>query len=481
MGSDFDRNVYIVAIVTSSLSCVGCFVVFAAWIFLKDTRSTGRRLLLFLTTADLLTAVGNLIGASWALELSSSGRPAMNSSQALHSCQYPNGICVVQSFLSSVGSLASFFWTMLIAWQVRETLVGERSSWMDKPKYQWLLHLLAWGVPVLILTAAAADGKLGYWQSSENHTSLIPKTTTVSPNMSMTFFYHETAYPSLDATKPRQDNTVVVAVDGHAENAAFEGGGYSGSKEDLLRGSTAGWCWIKICEGDELHWGLVVFLTLLTGKGWEMVAYIVVPTIYFNIKGKLQRTVLKASASRLDKAVLEAVKKAHRAMTAVPLMFIALRIWGTIRYVANITVWITGSSTEPWFEVLFNKIFLVLHCHYFRHRVILNNNQNYTVLAIITIRTDHHGIKCYQYLWSARLPVHCQHRRHHHLYPFLGRLLGHLRLVDPDEERPDSKPTHASIFNHRRFLCGNGPANGGKLDAESPPAFKWDKLQLRRP
>ncbi|XP_023933426.1 uncharacterized protein LOC106152399 [Lingula anatina] len=250
---------------------------------------------------------------------------------------------------------------MLIAWQVRETLVGERSSWMDKPKYQWLLHLLAWGVPVLILTAAAADGKLGYWQSSENHTSLIPKTTTVSPNMSMTFFYHETAYPSLDATKPRQDNTVVVAVDGHAENAAFEGGGYSGSKEDLLRGSTAGWCWIKICEGDELHWGLVVFLTLLTGKGWEMVAYIVVPTIYFNIKGKLQRTVLKASASRLDKAVLEAVKKAHRAMTAVPLMFIALRIWGTIRYVANITVWITGSSTEPWFEVLFNKIFLVLH------------------------------------------------------------------------------------------------------------------------
>jgi len=51
--------------VTSILSIVGCVLLIVADIAFRDLRSAGRRLLTWLSLADCLTAIGNLLGVTW--------------------------------------------------------------------------------------------------------------------------------------------------------------------------------------------------------------------------------------------------------------------------------------------------------------------------------------------------------------------------------------------------------------------------------
>jgi len=50
---------------TSCLSIVGCMLLIGADVAFRDLRSDGRRLLTWLSVADCLTAVGNLLGVIW--------------------------------------------------------------------------------------------------------------------------------------------------------------------------------------------------------------------------------------------------------------------------------------------------------------------------------------------------------------------------------------------------------------------------------
>ena len=50
---------------TSTLSMFGCALLVAADAAFRDLRSSGRRLLTWLSVADCLTAIGNLLGVTW--------------------------------------------------------------------------------------------------------------------------------------------------------------------------------------------------------------------------------------------------------------------------------------------------------------------------------------------------------------------------------------------------------------------------------
>ena len=51
--------------VTSILSIIGCALLIVADVAFRDLRSAGRRLLTWLSVADCLTAIGNLLGVTW--------------------------------------------------------------------------------------------------------------------------------------------------------------------------------------------------------------------------------------------------------------------------------------------------------------------------------------------------------------------------------------------------------------------------------
>jgi len=50
---------------TSILSIVGCVLLIVADVVFRELRSSGRRLLTWLSVADCLTAVGNILGVTW--------------------------------------------------------------------------------------------------------------------------------------------------------------------------------------------------------------------------------------------------------------------------------------------------------------------------------------------------------------------------------------------------------------------------------
>ena len=58
-----------------------------------------------------------------------------------------------------------------------------------------------------------------------------------------------------------------------------------GNSDDLV---SSGWCWIRI---NKQHWGKTVLWMCLAGKGWEILAYIVISVFYVLVKLQIRREV----------------------------------------------------------------------------------------------------------------------------------------------------------------------------------------------
>lgn len=59
----------------------------------------------------------------------------------------------------------------------------------------------------------------------------------------------------------------------------------AGNSDDLV---SSGWCWIKIYKQ---HWWKTVLWMCLAGKGWEILAYIVISVFYVLVKLQIRREV----------------------------------------------------------------------------------------------------------------------------------------------------------------------------------------------
>ncbi|KAJ8017240.1 hypothetical protein DPEC_G00015750 [Dallia pectoralis] len=93
---------------------------------------------------------------------------------------------------------------------------------------------------------------------------------------------------------------------------------------------SVGWCWVSIQAPDHVLW------ILLTGKIWEILAYLILPILYILIKKHIHRAHEALSEYRPILArnpnSQSPSSMADMKLIFIPVIFISLRIWSTIRF-----------------------------------------------------------------------------------------------------------------------------------------------------
>lgn len=128
-------------LVTSSLlTLVGSLLIMVTFALYKEIRTSSRHIIVCISIADFITAVGNLGGAFLPIK----NRPG----------------CVVTSFLGSTALCSSFLWTMMLAVFLYLTLVKDKLQLATSLIVPWF-HLICWGIPLVINIVAVTTGRLG--------------------------------------------------------------------------------------------------------------------------------------------------------------------------------------------------------------------------------------------------------------------------------------------------------------------------------
>ncbi|XP_057551536.1 G-protein coupled receptor 157 [Hippopotamus amphibius kiboko] len=229
-----------VVLLSCALSALGSVLLVATHALWPDLRTRARRLLLFLSLADLLSAASYFYGV-------------------LQDFQDTSWDCVLQGALSTFANTSSFFWTVAIALYLYLSIVRTARG-PGVGRLLWVFHIVSWGVPLVITATAVALNKIGY-----------------------------------DASD--------VSV---------------------------GWCWIALEADDRLLW------LLLTGKLWELLAYITLPVLYLLIRKHINRA--HEALSEYRPIMSQAHQLQHHPSVAdkklilIPLIFICLRVWSTVRF-----------------------------------------------------------------------------------------------------------------------------------------------------
>ncbi|KAG7227103.1 hypothetical protein INR49_022450 [Caranx melampygus] len=230
----------VVVLFSCALSFVGSSLIILTYIAWSDLRTTPRRLLVYLSVSDWLSAVSYAYGV-WRV------------------FQTDSVDCIVQGAVSTFANTSSFFWTVAIAVYLYVFIV--RSSQRVADSLELIFHLVSWGIPLIITVAAVSLSKIGY-----------------------------------DASE--------VSV---------------------------GWCWVRIHTPDRVLW------MLLTGKIWEFLAYVTLPVLYILIKRHIHIAHAALSEYRPILAHRPAAPSfssmADTKLTLIPVIFIILRIWSTVRFI----------------------------------------------------------------------------------------------------------------------------------------------------
>ncbi|XP_069466131.1 G-protein coupled receptor 157 [Ambystoma mexicanum] len=233
----------VTVLLSCALSVVGCILIICTHALWPELRSRPRELLLYLSVADLLSAVAYAYGV-------------------LRNFESSTWDCVVQGALSTFANTSSFFWTVAVALYLYITIVRARPSLADGLLFTF--HAVSWGVPLLITVIAVSLNKIGY----------------------------DASYVSV------------------------------------------GWCWVSIEAHDRVLW------MLLAGKVWEILAYIILPILYLLIKKHINRAHDALSEYRPILASAPACPPrtaiADKKLIFIPLIFIVLRIWSTVRFILTL-------------------------------------------------------------------------------------------------------------------------------------------------
>ncbi|XP_064385388.1 G-protein coupled receptor 157-like [Halichondria panicea] len=105
--------------------------------------------------------------------------------------------------------------------------------------------------------------------------------------------------------------------------------------------AAATWCYIAQPPSqydDGLAKDTVLWL-FLGGKFWEILSYFLVVGLYIAIKVQVRKqTKIGESENILSAGLISVVKKADRKLTFIPIVFVLLRIWGTIQFFYSLAV-----------------------------------------------------------------------------------------------------------------------------------------------
>lgn len=243
MADENETEVYayeqVLILISCVLSFLGSTLIICTYVIWTDLRTKPRKLLVYLSVADLLSAISYSYGVGKIFKSNTWD-------------------CVLQGAISTFANTSSFFWTVAIAVYLYIFIVRSNQQLADS-LVLWF-HIISWGVPLGITVAAVSLQKIGY-----------------------------------DASE--------VSV---------------------------GWCWVSIHAPDYVLW------MLLTGKIWEFTAYLTLPVLYILIKKHIHRAhaalseyrpILASSSQAQSRSSM-----ADRKMTLIPIIFITLRIWSSLRF-----------------------------------------------------------------------------------------------------------------------------------------------------
>ena len=137
---------------SSTLSCLGSFLVIATFLLLKDMRTGAQKIITFLAIADLISAASYIFGSiNFLVHFDQNNK---------QSCDVFLDLCKAQAAVLSWSSLCSFCWTLILAFYFYMVIVYNRKALASRllPLY----HIIAWIGPVFVIVPLTVLNKLGY-------------------------------------------------------------------------------------------------------------------------------------------------------------------------------------------------------------------------------------------------------------------------------------------------------------------------------
>lgn len=135
----FTRRDEIYAILTvcsSTLSIFGGVGIIIIYVYFKDLRTCGRKLLVYLSLMDALTAFGNILGVVWLL-----CRAGTTCRGVYESMEF----CRLHASLTIFSSISSFLWMVIIGVSLLKSIIWNMSSFARR--YMKVFYIIAWPIP----------------------------------------------------------------------------------------------------------------------------------------------------------------------------------------------------------------------------------------------------------------------------------------------------------------------------------------------
>ena len=139
-----------VAIVSCTFSCLGSLLIVLTFFILKDMRTGSQKIITFLAIADLISAVGYIIGSVNYLKHRNLSYDCGNFLQ----------VCEGQATVTTYSSLVSFLWTVILALYFFLIIVFKRVQVASR--LMIIYNIIAWGGPLAIVIPLLALNRLGY-------------------------------------------------------------------------------------------------------------------------------------------------------------------------------------------------------------------------------------------------------------------------------------------------------------------------------
>ena len=147
---DIGTSASFVTIVSCSFSCLGSALIIITYFLLKDMRTGSQKIITLLAIADLISAIGYILGSSNYIHHYHSTRD----------CSSFDKLCEAQATITTWSSLVSFLWTVILALYFFLIIVFKRVQVASK--LMVVYNFVAWGSPLLIVIPLLCLGKLGY-------------------------------------------------------------------------------------------------------------------------------------------------------------------------------------------------------------------------------------------------------------------------------------------------------------------------------
>ena len=146
-----------VGMVSNTLSCVASVLIISLYITLKDLRDNGAQsIITFIAISDFFTAFGYMIGDIHLLAYSYNDH-LVKPDWGL--CSISKNACEIGSYIVTWATMTSYIWTIILSLYFYFTIAHNRN--MTK-KFMPLYHILAWGVPILVVFPLLCFKKLAY-------------------------------------------------------------------------------------------------------------------------------------------------------------------------------------------------------------------------------------------------------------------------------------------------------------------------------